>query len=342
MKIAIISFFSGNIERGAENWVHEISLRFSKKYKVVIFQNEEKIDWSRKNSAGGLTRFFFLDYWSIAIGRFTFKILPILWKGNFDIIIPINGGWQTTIVRILTIINGSKMMIVGHSGKGWDDRFNILNFPDCFIALTNHTKDWAKKVNPFVRIEQIPNGVDLKKFTPKGKKLQINFKKPTVLCVSALVKTKRIDLVIKALAFLTNVNLLIVGKGDLENEIRELGEKLLGERFRILNLTFYRMPQVYRSANLFTLPSWENEAFPLVYLEAMASGLPVVATDDEIRKEIVGGAGILVDPNNLNAYADSIKQALGKNWADLPRKQAEKFSWEKISKRYEEVLGRLG
>ena len=60
-------------------------------------------------------------------------------------------------------------------------------------------------------------------------------------------------------------------------------------------------------------------------VEAMASGLPVVATDDPIRREIVGDAGLFVDPTDTNKFANTIEKALNTNWGEKPRKQAEKI-----------------
>jgi len=101
------------------------------------------------------------------------------------------------------------------------------------------------------------------------------------------------------------------------------------------------MPKYYRAANIFTLPSWSYEAFGIVYLEAMASGIPVVATDDELRREIVGDAGILVDPTDLDSYANALKKALSIDWGNKPRIQAEKFDWDKIAKKYEKLFENL-
>ena len=100
------------------------------------------------------------------------------------------------------------------------------------------------------------------------------------------------------------------------------------------------MPEVYRGADVFTLPSWEREAFGLVYLEAMASNLPVVAPDDESRREIIKDAGILVGVTDVDLYAKALKEAAEKNFGDKPRRQAEKFSWDKISKEYIEVANK--
>lgn len=339
MKIAIISFYSGYIDRGAENWAYELSKHLSKKHQIAIYQGKDanfSVNWAKRDSK--IKRFFFIDYWSIVIAKFTIQILPILWKENFDIIIPINGGWQPKLIRVLTWLKRSKMVIVGHSGRGWDDRNNLWTFPDIFVALTKAAKIWAEKTNPFIKIKHIPNGVDLKQFTQQGPKISIKLKKPIVLCVGALTESKRIDLTIKALALVKNVNLLIVGKGDMEEELNLLGKRLMGDRFYLAHYPYHKMPQIYRTADIFTLCSWTNEAFPLVYLEAMASNLPVIATDDEVRREIIGEAGILVDPQNSEAYSKSINMALSYKWNNLSRNQAEKFSWDKIARLYEEVM----
>jgi glycosyltransferase involved in cell wall biosynthesis len=98
------------------------------------------------------------------------------------------------------------------------------------------------------------------------------------------------------------------------------------------------MPEVYRSADVFTLPSASSEAFGNVLVEAMATNLPVVATNDPIRHEIVGEAGILIDPENTEEYAAALQKALEINWGEKSRKQAEKFSWDKIALKYEELF----
>jgi glycosyltransferase involved in cell wall biosynthesis len=233
------------------------------------------------------------------------------------------------------------MVISGQSGMGWDDRNNLWSFPNAFIALSSTAKIWAKKVNPFVEIEYLPNGVDLQKFTPKGRKYKTKLNSPIILCVGALAPEKRIDLVIKAVSKLKDTSLLIVGDGDGKEKLKALGKKLLGNRFELIKVSYDEMPKIYRTANVFTLVPAHSEAFGIVYVEAMASGLPIVAIDDKQRREIIGDAGILVDPENINAYAEALKKTLDINWKDKPRKQAEKFSWDKIAEGYEALFYQL-
>lgn len=334
MKIIFLNIYQELVDRGAEVFVTELSKRLGETNNVKVVYGNKKISSKRWPF---LWRFF-LDPQGIQICLFTIKKLPLLWREKPDIVIPVNGGWQPAIVRIITCLYGGKMIISGHSGMGWDDRNNLWCFPDVFIALSNRAKIWAKKANPFIKVKYIPNGVDINKFCPDGKAVETKLNRPIILCVAALTRTKRIDLVIKAVARLRDVSLLVMGDGDMKGKIEELGNKLLGNRFELTKLPFEDMPQVYRAADVFTLVSEPYYSFEIVLTEAMASGLPVVVNDDPIRREIVGNAGILVDPTNIDEYKEALKTALKTNWGDKSRKQAEKFSWDKIAKKYEKLF----
>jgi glycosyltransferase involved in cell wall biosynthesis len=282
-----------------------------------------------------------VDYWSRKIFWFTFKSIPRIWKEKYDVVIPLNGGWQPAIIRIITWLYGGKMVISGQSGIGWDDRNNLWCFPNAFVAPSSKALSWAKKVMPIVKSFYIPNGVDLERFKPEGKKLITELIKPVILCVGALTEQKRIDLVIRDVAKLDNASLLVVGKGELEDSLCKLGQELLGERFELISAPYEDMPQVYRCADIFTLVSKSSEAFGNVFVEAMASGLPIVAREDEQRREIVGNAGLFVNPENSEEYAKTLEKVLKTNWEDKPRKQAEKFSWDGVAEQYENLFQRF-
>jgi glycosyltransferase involved in cell wall biosynthesis len=282
---------------------------------------------------------FFIDPQGLAIFFWTLSRLPyLLWK-RFDVVIPLNGGWQPALVRLVAWIYGGRMVISGQSGRGWDDRNNLWSFPDLFITPTSFAATWAKKVNSFVKVKYIPNGVDLDRFKPSGEKISVGLKTPVVLCVAALVPQKRIDLVIKAVAH-TNASLVIAGDGYLKEELQNLGNELLSEdRFKIIKVDQNDMQKVYRSADLFCFVPEPIEAFGIVYVEAMASGLGVVTINDDVRHEIVGDAGLFVkDPTDSGELAKLIDEGLKKKWGGIPRKQAEKFSWGEVAKQYEESI----
>lgn len=336
LKIAFINLTQGVVNRGAETFVKELGKRLHKKYEVEFISGRDQLP-----ARWPLLWRFYLDSQGISVLSFTLKILPKLWREKYDLVIPVNGGWQSFLVRAITWMYRGKMIISGQSGKGWDDRINLWNFPNCFVSLSTQLKNWAKKVNPFIKVVYIPNGVDINKFNPQGKMFSLDLEGPIILCAGALTNEKRIDLAIKAVANLDKASLVVIGVGPLKRKIKNLGEKLLGKRFYLTKLEFSKMPEIYRSCNLFTLPSPWFRSFEIVIVEAMASNLPVVVNDDPIRREIVGEAGFFVDPVDINSYTEAITQALDRKWDSIPRKQAEKFSWDKITNHYEQLIEEL-
>lgn len=301
MKIAFVNKYQGKVNRGAETFVSELSKRLSKNHEVDVLN---KINLFKR----------------------------------YGIVIPTNGRLQVFATRIYCWLTGAKMVVSGQSGVGLDDRLNLYAFPDAFVAISSYALEESKKRNPFVKCVYIPNGVDLNTF--KGVTLKGSRTIKVVLDVGAFTEQKRHDLVIKAVAKIKNTKLIIAGGGgDIKNKIYELGIKNLGKyRFDMFEVKHEDMPNIYKNADIFTLASKSYESFGIVLVEAMASGLPVVATDDPIRREIVGDAGLFVDPTNTDEYAKTIEKALNINWKDLPRKQAEKFSWDIIAKSYEELF----
>lgn len=355
MKIAFLNLYSGSVNRGAETFVYELAQRLSVNHKVTVFQGGDasgtekykvvkvflEVNWKRGNKSNSIARKIFMDYWSRRVLWFTILSLKEVWRDKYDIVIPLNGGWQPAMVRIITWLYGGKMTISGQSGIGWDDINNLWCLPNAFVVLSSLALKWAIRVNPFTKVKYIPNGVDIKKFSPSGNKLKVSLKQPVVVCVGALTRAKRIDLAIKAVAKLKGVNLLVVGDGELKEEITKLGNKHLPGRFELVSLPFSKMPEVYRSARVFTLVSEPYQSFEIVIVEAMAANIPVVTNDDPIRREIVDGAGILVDPTNVDYYARAISEALSRSWGDIPRKRSKEFSWDEISTRYEKLFNDL-
>lgn len=311
-KIVFLSRYQNKIQRGAETFVRELADYLSKKHQVDILVGED---------ADSLQ-----------------KIL----KGNYQVVISINGRLQSLKASIGRIFSHYKLVIPGQSGIGPDIIWNTLIIqPDIFVALTGYMENWIKKWAPRSKVIKIPNGINLNKFNPSGEKININLPTPIILSVGALVWYKHHEKTIKALSLLSQGSLLIVGEGPEKEKLTKMGNKLLHSRFKIINAEYEDMPKIYPGADLFVLPSWEREAFGIVYLEAMASGLGIVAPKDSPRNEIIGEAGILVDVADSQEYAEAIKKALQLDWKQKAINQAEKFSWDKIAKQYEEAFERI-
>lgn len=312
MKIAFLSRYQHSILRGAETFVFELSQYLSKDHEVIVLSGENADSFK--------------------------KII----YGKYDLVIAMNGRTQSLKASFGRLLSNYKLVIVGESGIGRDDLWNIVVCrPDAFVAITGKAFRWAKKRSWGSKVVKIPNGVDLNKFKPVGEKLKTDLPGKVVLSVGALEWYKHHEKTINAVALLDNVSLIIVGKGSLKKQLNELGQQKLKGRFKIIELNYTDIPKIYRSADLFVLPSWDREAFGIVYIEALASNIPVVAPNDENRKEIIGEAGILVDVYNPEKYAEAIKRALITDWENKPRQQAEKFSWEVIAKEYEKLFKEL-
>lgn len=271
-------------------------------------------------------------------GRQSDSLAKIL-DGKYDIVVSINGGLQGLKASIGRNFSRYKLIIVGEAGIG---RVAIWNTavvqPDVFVAVTDYMAKYVKNWAWNSRVVKINNGVDLNKFAPTGQKININLPRPIILSVGALVWYKHHDRVIRAVREVGQGSVLIVGKGPAKENLERLGREVLDGRFKIINFDYEDMPGVYRSCDLFSLPSWDREAFGIVYLEALASGLGVVAPDDSSRREIVGDGGLFTDVDNIRTYAQAIEKALKIDWSGKARAQAEKFSWEKITKDYERLM----
>lgn len=357
-KIAFLNIYQGIVERGAETLVDNIASGLSDEFDITVFSGKNvtkrpyktivvptiwnlTVDVSR-SSFLRILRKFYLDPYSLEVFWFTLLCLPKLFSDRFEVIFSINGFWQMVLLRILRFFTRVKIISTGFAGVGKDSYWNVKLATDAFVAMTNFAAEWARDINPKIKISAIGGGVDLKRFTPDGKVENLDLERPITLCVSALIPYKGVDLTIRAVSKLKKGSLVIIGDGYEKEKLQNLGEGLLGQkRFRILKVPYAEIEKYYRFCDVFTLASESSEAFGIVYLEAMASGKPAVGPDDEVRREVIGEGGIFVDVYDAEKYASGLKLALEKDWGNLIRKQAEKFSWDKIVSQYKEVIKKL-
>lgn len=350
MKIVFLNFYGGFINRGVETHVDELATRLAKNNTVVVCQSKKiegkpyevlevktKADFAKPFKKYSLGWRLYLDYWSRQIFSFTRKTLKVISRDT-DIVIPCNGGWQSLLVRLWTWRAGAKMLVVGHSGLGYDDRINLWCRPDRFVALSDFQADWARKNSADIKVSVIPNGVDTKKFSSAGPKAKSDLPKPIVLCPASLEPDKNIVQTIQAVASLDKVSLIVLGRGSLEKEYTNVGKKLLGSRFAINAVDPREMPAYYRLADVVVMAPSSGESFGISLLEAMACGKYVVTTDDPIRREIVDSAGILINPNNIQEFSEAITHGLKLTNSQIPQRQSQKFSWDKISEKYEKLF----
>jgi len=172
-----------------------------------------------------------------------------------------------------------------------------------------------------------------------------------ILFVSTLKPYKNADKLIRAAAHLKQAHgvekqVVIAGRDPLGlvRELRALADGLgIGEHVRFLGAVAHeRLPFLYAGADVFVYPS-SIETFGLPILEAMACGTPVVGSDRTSVPEVMGDAGISVDPEDITAMAGAMHRVLTDNHLreDLRSRGLERvgeFSWERAARETLEVF----
>jgi glycosyltransferase involved in cell wall biosynthesis len=188
----------------------------------------------------------------------------------------------------------------------------------------------------------IPNGADLKRFSP-GPSERARFglpqDRPVVLMVSALIESKRVLDGIRAVGMLPDAHLVVAGDGHLRDQAAALAADLLPGRFSRLTLTAPDMPALYRSADAFLHLSLA-ESFGNVFVEAMACGLPIVGHDTPRLRWIVGDAPFLCDTQDQDQIGAALVAALGHGPGNVDPAVG-RFAWQTIGAEYERFLRQL-
>ncbi|CAF0694360.1 glycosyltransferase family 4 protein [Candidatus Methylacidithermus pantelleriae] len=198
---------------------------------------------------------------------------------------------------------------------------------------------------PAERIEIIPYGVDVRRFRPAGRDPN-GFR---VLCVAQITPRKgHVDL-LEAWKILGLKNAELLFFGTVDHEMVPVLERYRGQFRHGGSCSFDQVNEVYNRASVFALASIED-GFSLAVLEAMASGLPVIVTENT-------GAADMVDPG-VNGFVvpirspERIGEAIEKLYRDpdrrrwmgenAARKAREKMSWEAYARRLIEWYKRVG
>ncbi|MEM3570154.1 MAG: glycosyltransferase family 1 protein [Candidatus Jordarchaeales archaeon] len=204
------------------------------------------------------------------------------------------------------------------------------------------------------KVRVIHHGVDHDLFKPRDKpevrkRLRLPLDKPIILNVASEEPRKNIPTLLKAFKRLLSEvpDALLVRVGEKTAEVNKIIDEL-GLR---KNIVYLRpgdtdLACLYNASDLFVFPSY-YEGLGLPLLEAMSSGCPVIAGNRSAVPEVVGDAGILLDPFDIDGFAYWMREVLTNE--DLRAKLSEagykrslSFSWEKCAKEtlevYREVL----
>lgn len=221
---------------------------------------------------------------------------------------------------------------------------NIWKNASALIACSEGLKQRALKFYPQVKIDVVPNGVDIEKFRPLSENRAKKSDATRLITVGRLSITKRVDILIDAVKILVeqgkNVKLLIVGGGSLKGSLERLAaQKNLTKSIEFKGIVdSEQMPGLYQNSDLYVSATMQ-EGMSNAMLEAMASGLPIITTQCEGVDELIKGNGVIVQQETANGIAKAILELVMnseklESMSTAARKHSENFTWKSVSQEY--------
>lgn len=224
------------------------------------------------------------------------------------------------------------------------------------IAVSVHTKrDIVESFGiPEERIHIVHPGV-AENFRPVPERETVEVRKkygldrPYLLYLGALEPRKNIPTIISAFERLPDgIDLVLAGGSGWMNRpvLKRMADSPAAPRIkRIGYVNENDKPALYSAATAFVYPSF-YEGFGMPPLEAMACGTPVITSFSSSLGEVVGDAGLLVDPHSMRELAEAMQEIvsdglLRERLGERGVERAKHFTWERSAAQLEEVLGSL-
>lgn len=258
---------------------------------------------------------------------------------------------------------GSKYIVTGHGGDVTSLNGSIFRIikKRCLSKASHITVVSQKLKNilmdiycvPEKKISIISMGCDISRFSPSLRNEEYFKKngKKNIIFVGRLAEVKGIEYLIDSMEYI-DANLYIIGTGLLEEKLRKQALKHQDKIIFLGAKSHDELPEIYASADLFVAPSitandGAQEGFGLVIIEAMASGVPVIASRSGGIVDIVddGKNGFLVEEKDSLGLAKKINEVLyndelSKEIIDNGIKTAKKYDYDLIARRYAKIINR--
>ena len=215
---------------------------------------------------------------------------------------------------------------------------------DVRIAVSEAAKAHVHRVFPDGAVRVIPNGVEIELFTgadpielPQGRR---------ILFVNRLDKRKGFPVMVDAFGLLATTHpdslLVVAGDGRERAAIRRLPRATRRRVLLLGNVPHHLLPPYHAACQAFCAPASGQESFGIVLVEAMAAGLPIVASDIPGYRDVVRGGedGLLVPPGNPGAVAAALRRVLddpdlAKGLVESGRARVQTYSWDAVTRRVE-------
>lgn len=193
---------------------------------------------------------------------------------------------------------------------------------DCSISNSQNTRNSFSKIEDKLlcanggRHKVVHNGIDPKIAENIPTKPPIQCRGPTITCVARYVEQKNHDTLVRAMGKvkekIPEANLILVGDGERYEYISQMIRKQ-GLEDSIIQTGYLHCRRdvlaTVEHSDIFAVPSC-YEGFCIAAVEAMLLGVPVVASDIDVLREVVDGAGMFAPPDNADAFADRIIELL--------------------------------
>lgn len=261
-----------------------------------------------------LVPFLLLSLW--------FRLLKI--NKNYDLV---HAHWMIPQGMVQSVFHKTPYILTGHGGDITSLNFGFMkSIKKSAIKHARHVtvvsdklKEIVNGICPNDKTTVLPMGCDTSVF--KAANRVDNFfgqgDKKVVLFVGRLAEVKGVEYLIKAVDKLDNVMLAIAGTGDLEGELKELA-KPMGDKVVFMGAkTHSELSAIIPSSDVLVMPSVTasdggKEGFGLVIIEAMASGVPVIASNSGGIPNTVKNEynGLLTEERDIQGIADAITRVI--------------------------------
>jgi glycosyltransferase involved in cell wall biosynthesis len=212
----------------------------------------------------------------------------------------------------------------------------VVRAADRIVCPSRSIEQLIHKQDPSARTIIIPNGIDTGKFQP------LREKHDRILVVTRMFERKGVQYLINALeGFNHEFEVHVVGDGPyLQTLEGRVEEKNLDIKFwGFLDNQSREIRDLYETSKIFVFTS-EAENFPIVLLEAMASGLAIITTEGTGCSEVVGDAALLVKPSDSAGIRRCLEMLIAdpdmisKLGSAARERLTEKFGWAKVAEGY--------
>lgn len=228
---------------------------------------------------------------------------------------------------------------------------SVIKYLDSLTAVSEAAASYVSSLTD-EPITIIPNGINLDQYKRTKRKFQKNGSKHIVY-IGRLEKRKGVKYLLLAFALLaenlSNVKLTIGGDGPDRLKLEQLAESL---RLKNVHFTGYVSEQqkakLYKSADVLCSPALYGESFGIVLLEALASGVPIVAGDNPGYLSVMKDRGRLsiVNPKDTAEFTRRLElfltdEGVRKLWQEWAEEYVKQFTYPKVVDAYEKLYESL-